>query len=274
MRFCCILMTYLLGLGLPLAAAESPAQCSSPSTVSACEIDAAELQIWQKRQDLALIDLRSASSRRELRIPGALDYPLYALKTKSYLKNRAVLLSGDGFHRLELERGCLELRQKGFKEVKVLKGGIQRWAAAGGRVEGPKKVLSEVQTLSAADVYTEMAGRGLLLIDVSKEAAPPVITGASRYVHLSLTEPLSQFSEQLAKRLAQELKGTTDTSIVLFNDSSRAEEVHTLEALISALKTQDIWLLKGGRQSLAAFAAQNRSMLEHLAGKEIRGMCR
>lgn len=83
-----------------------------------------------------LVDVRGEGQFESIRIPGAIQVPLYAVKTKAFLRSRPVVLvdEGHGSHRLDEE--CRKLRELGFGTLSVWYGGLNAWRRRGGVLEG------------------------------------------------------------------------------------------------------------------------------------------
>jgi rhodanese-related sulfurtransferase len=81
------------------------------------------------------VDVRDGASFSAAHIPGALNIPAYAVKTKSFLRNGKVVWGGYGFESTELEAEAARLKGLGF-DVRLWYGGIRGWQRWGGRLEG------------------------------------------------------------------------------------------------------------------------------------------
>jgi rhodanese-related sulfurtransferase len=80
----------------------------------------------QERQELVLIDVRGPQAFEQVRIPGSLNIPLFAVKTKAFLKDKPLVLVDEGFRPRRLADACDQLRQAGF-EARFLFGGLNAW---------------------------------------------------------------------------------------------------------------------------------------------------
>lgn len=72
-----------------------------------------------------LIDVREAKYYNLFHIEHSLNIKPHQIATKSYLKNKNVILIGNGYHQTSLHKKCRALKQSGFVSVSVLKGGVQ-----------------------------------------------------------------------------------------------------------------------------------------------------
>lgn len=87
------------------------------------------------RSDCIVIDVRPSDRFQKVRIPGSLNLPLFAVKTKSILRSRALVLVGDGDFEGALLAEAVAMEAAGYREVKVLMGGISAWEQNGGALE-------------------------------------------------------------------------------------------------------------------------------------------
>jgi rhodanese-related sulfurtransferase len=83
---------------------------------------------------LLLVDVRRNSSHST--IQSALKIPLTQIGSKAFLKNKYLVLVGEGYRLAEYVKVCSELREKGFLQAWVMVGGVNGWISAGGRVHG------------------------------------------------------------------------------------------------------------------------------------------
>jgi rhodanese-related sulfurtransferase len=96
-----------------------------------------------------LVDTRSAARFAALHIPRALNVPVFALKTRSELRTREVVLVDDGFEPAVLLAEASVLRAQGFPRVWVLDGGMAAWLRQGLAVEGTE---TAVRSLAVTEV--------------------------------------------------------------------------------------------------------------------------
>ena len=52
----------------------------------------------RQKQNVAMVDIRSRRDFKRLHISGSMNIPLYAVKTKLFLKSSPVVLINEGFH--------------------------------------------------------------------------------------------------------------------------------------------------------------------------------
>ena len=93
-------------------------------------------QAIQDPGSVTWVDVRSAEAYTRMRIPGSLQIPVYAVKTKEFLKSRRVVLVDEGYGNSVLEEECRKLRDIGFSSVAIWYGGLNAWRQRGGQLEG------------------------------------------------------------------------------------------------------------------------------------------
>jgi len=78
------------------------------------------LRKLKKKQEIVLIDVRNREEFEKFRIPGSINIPLFAIKTKTFLKRKPLVLINEGESYRPLEQECKRLRDTGFT-VSILK---------------------------------------------------------------------------------------------------------------------------------------------------------
>jgi rhodanese-related sulfurtransferase len=84
------------------------------------------LQKLKEKREIILIDVRNSKKFEKFRIPGSINIPLFAIKTKTFLKSKPLVLINEGYSYSQLEQECMILRNSGFK-ASILDGGIYYW---------------------------------------------------------------------------------------------------------------------------------------------------
>jgi rhodanese-related sulfurtransferase len=74
-----------------------------------------------------IVDLRDPQRYQKSHLPDSINIPEYRVKTKDFLKNRPLVLVGEGFDDSQHFETCIGLLDSGFKDVTVLEGGVTRW---------------------------------------------------------------------------------------------------------------------------------------------------
>lgn len=181
-----------------------------------------------------LIDLRSPEAFAEVHIPRALNMSFQELADKGWLRNRALILIGDGL--TSLDHAMNDLRGRGFKDVSALPGGLRGYHAAGGALVGNGFAVAKLPLITPSNWLIRADPEEWSLIDLT-EGVP--MDGA---------DPLPEGAD-LATRLRQFLK-TQSAKRILFVDT-HGEHQKLVLGVLNKEKATKAFYLKGGK---AAFA--------------------
>jgi rhodanese-related sulfurtransferase len=102
-----------------------------------------------------LVDVRSAPERELATIDGALQVSAAELARKPFLKDKTLVLLGNGKAERELYAACSTLKASGFRDVRVLQGGMPAWLGSGRPVLSRHALANEVPRLSAPELWLE-----------------------------------------------------------------------------------------------------------------------
>jgi rhodanese-related sulfurtransferase len=117
-------------------------QVSTLNNPSALGGDTNRKRAGTPRDALTVIDIRSETLFRQVRVKDSLHVPSYALRFKTWLKSRDVVLVDGGLGSRDSEQLCLRLMAEGFRSVAILQGGIAGWHKAGGALDGDPAVIA------------------------------------------------------------------------------------------------------------------------------------
>jgi rhodanese-related sulfurtransferase len=130
-------------------------------------MDCSQAAILTKNKEKAIfVDIRDQADYNKYRISGSLNIPLYEVKYKSFLKGKAVIIVNDGYGYILLADECSKLLQAGF-DIKVLNGGIRKWADLGYQVEGIKPSVKDLASIKAESYFSSHNGQEWLAVDAS-----------------------------------------------------------------------------------------------------------
>jgi len=136
-----------------------------------CSLGAAELQSMRNRNVATLVDVRHASNFEASHIEGAMNVSVAELRTKAFLRAKPLVLIGSGRAERELYSACTTLKGSGFREVKVLRGGVPAWLAYGQPLVGREEGGELVPRLSTSDLWLEGQFDSNLVLLVPAQAA-------------------------------------------------------------------------------------------------------
>ncbi len=95
----------------------------------------AVLQKHKAKEDILLVDVRNSQEFKKFHIPGSMNIPLFALKTKGSLKSKPLVLINEGRSYKDLIAEGSTLSRAGFT-VSILEGGLWQWQQKKGPIEG------------------------------------------------------------------------------------------------------------------------------------------
>ncbi|MDD2742180.1 MAG: rhodanese-like domain-containing protein [Rhodocyclaceae bacterium] len=133
-----------------------------------CAISASEIRAQISDPNWLLIDMRSATEHEAFHIQNSLSLDLAALQSKPYWRDKSLVLIGGGKLDQELYASCVRLRKLGYKQVRVLSGGMVLWLAQNQAVVGSPTSPQQLARLSDAEFWQESLGANTL-IALSKE---------------------------------------------------------------------------------------------------------
>jgi rhodanese-related sulfurtransferase len=120
-----------------------------------CAVGVSAVLAARQRQNAIMIDVRQSADYEAFHIDGALNASFSDLHSKSYWRNMAAVLVGSGKAERELYEECTRLKQLGYKDVTVLRGGMPTWLAANQPVMGRAPSAWQLARLSASEFWLE-----------------------------------------------------------------------------------------------------------------------
>ncbi len=203
-----------------------------------------------------LVDVRRKEDFNILNIPGSLHIPLHFIKTKPYLKTKAVILVNEGFARRDLVAESRSLRQQGFK-VFFLPGGVPAWHQAGGMLRGDLTRLQAYTRVTPATLYREMNNDEIAVVDVSSQSTAKAkkLFGDVAHIPFGNSEREKQvFRESIGRKLETE----SQARMVLYSNSG--EDYLEIAQLLGRKGTHSVFYLVGGLQAYKKYT-ENQALL-------------
>ena len=144
-----------------------PAEIQTTRSYRALLVDVHSVRLrFKKEPHPVLVDVRPADAFDRVRIPGSLNIPLHAIRSKGFLKTASLVLVNEGFLLRPLAKACERLRSDGFS-VSILSGGLRAWHQAGGPLEGEPAAAVEFSQVSPRKVFQEKNSAFHLVVNVS-----------------------------------------------------------------------------------------------------------
>jgi rhodanese-related sulfurtransferase len=123
-------------------------------------------QLWLQNKAM-FVDVRSKSEFDDFRIPNSINLPMHAVKNKSFLRTKPVVLLNKGYATYELDELCDSLKAAGFPKVMVLDGGIVAWSI-NGKLEGDLNAIGQLNRISPKEIDMVKAERDFLPVYVGE----------------------------------------------------------------------------------------------------------
>ncbi len=130
-------------------------------------VRAPELIDRREGNGVLVIDVRTPQQFARARIPRSVNQPLFGLKTSTQWRDRALVLVDEGSAPAELLAEARALRTAGFREVRVLEGGLASWVRHGGPLDGVGTLAAEVAQILPAQFERSRRTHEWQVIDLS-----------------------------------------------------------------------------------------------------------
>lgn len=204
---------YLSVISILLNVSSLPIYADTISEQQECLISVALLNKSKQKNNHLFIDIRNNQTFNKKHILGSINIPLELITTKSFLKNKNIVLVGNGWDESSLLDKCAQLKSKGFTSVRVLTGGIISWFLKQHKVS--KRSLISVSSKEFFNVNIEKKFVPVVILDKNISNKEKINIKAvlphAKIVSLKTTR------KQLLNRFNRLGKG--NNPIVIFSDS-------------------------------------------------------
>lgn len=195
-----------------------------------CAVSVPEVVSLRDRNAAFLVDTRSPREFEALHIDGALNATPAEVRSKTFLRDRTLVLVGSGKAEQELYVACTELKSRGFPRVKVLRGGMPLWQAQGQPTVGLRSDGALPPSLNTAELWLETQFDANLVLVAPSHAA--------LRDQLPYAMPLAQVNASAVKSVLdlrrRELKNSPLSAVVLVAEES-AMAADTWRALAASM---------------------------------------
>ena len=214
------------------------------------------LQKLKEKQDLVLIDVRNAKEFEKFRIPGSVSIPLFALKTKTFLKSKPLVLVNEGHTYKQLREQCAILSEAGFSAF-VLDGGLYQWKRKGGPLEGDVFAQRELNEISPQAFFAGKGYENWMVIDVSRSGKTGADVKNPAQTHIAFSNGSKEFISKL--KSATKSHSEKEFASVIICDE-KGEIYEEIERQLQIAAVQNVLYLKGGLEGYRVFEKQQISM--------------
>jgi len=233
-------------------------------------------------QMVTLVDVRDTAAFAEVHIPGSYNIPLYALRTKSFLKSQHIALVGTGAAYNVLAATANRLTDAGFKSVSILDGGLNAWRKAKGAVVGDPLAQQRLLALTPEQYFTERNYDHWLIVDISNNKLRDKVDKKSSdktnenkalfpgKVNLPYQKDEKHLLSELKKTLlSHKARSRKKSSTFLMLVDSEGDTSPHLASLINEMDSVQVFYLEGGIKAYRAFFQNQKTlMLAHARMQE------
>lgn len=205
-------------------------------------------QKLKEKQQIILVDVRNKNYFEQFRILGSINIPLFAIKTKKFLKPKLLVLIDEGYNFSQLETECRRLREAGFT-VSILDGGLSQWKQKGMPIEGDLLAQRELNKISPQQYFPEKDYLNWIAVDVSLKAEAETQHIMPYVIHIPYSNE-TQFISKL-RAIISEHKGGPPVFILICDD--KGDHYEAIEKLIQQNGISHVFYLKGGLEGYKAF---------------------
>jgi rhodanese-related sulfurtransferase len=128
-----------------------------------CLVNAADL--ISGRVQARLVDVREAANAAHLHIPAAVRLRPGDIPTSAFLaRDESIALLGAQSDTLRLLHLCRRLRADGWRDVRLVRGGVRAWHAQGGAIEGDIASLETPERIDAAMLFEVLGSKDAVVL--------------------------------------------------------------------------------------------------------------
>ena len=203
------------------------------------------LQKLREKRGIIFIDVRKRSDFERFRIPGSINIPLFAIKTKAFLRSKSLVIVNEGYNYSQLERECEHLRRSGFRAW-LLNGGLNYWREKGAPLHGDGFAQKGLNRIPPRAFFAERDYENWMVIDISAPKQPQAHPLIPQSISIPYLNDEERFILTLEKTLAQE-KDKQFLSVLIF--SQKGEYYDKIEKAAQKTDLRNVFFLKGGIQA-------------------------
>ena len=205
-----------------------------------------------QKQGIIIVDVRDKKSFEKFNIPGSINIPLFAIRTKAFLKTKSLILINEGYNYSQLEQECERLRKSGFK-VWLLNGGLYFWIQKGAPVKGDAFAQKELNRIPPRIFFAEKDYENWIVIDVSSSNDPK----ASLLFPQSISIPYINDEKKFILALKKTLKKHKDNPFIfMLICDEKGERYPKVESIVKEIDAKNVFFLKGGIEAYRNFLKQ------------------
>jgi rhodanese-related sulfurtransferase len=212
---------------------------------------------WQQGKVL-IMDVRKPEAYRQYHIPGSLNLPLHSIKHKKHFKNSTIALINKGLSYRFLLDACTQLKNGGFKQISVVKGGLKSWFESGYSLNNRKAPLKQLSEISPYEYFNASMDNNWVFIDLdqSSDQLRSLIPSARI---IKLTGDFSAFDNNL-QEFKRSQKNGNEITFIAINKSGNNYQFH--KGLLPQYERVNAFYLSGGVTGLQHYMQKHLALLE------------
>ena len=214
------------------------------------------------KNNYTFVDVRPSDAFARYRIPGALNIPLNAVKSKAFLKTTPIVLVNEGRSTAALETACVELKKAGFTRVAILQGGLNAWHIRGGALAGDPFVQADLNRMSPEELFVESRYNDWLVLDVSGASKADVKKRLPQAVSLGKATNNAAFISSVKSAVNNKKRAVPNPNILFINEAGADYE--KLDRLVRAAGITNVFYLQGGLAGYRDLEARQIAMWNQL----------
>lgn len=227
-------------IGIPLELITRKLRKRDPAVAISVE---SVLRKLEKKEKIVLVDVRNREEFEKFRIPGSINIPLFAIKTKTFLKHKSLVLINDGYHYSPLEQECKRLGDSGFTAVWILNGGLNAWREKGATLNGDIFAQKELNRVPPQIFFEEKNDESWVVIDISKPKNQEASYLIPQAIAIPFIDNTGKFVSSI-KRVMEKHKKASFLCFLILNENGKQYE--KIEKLIKEAGLRNVFYLKEG----------------------------
>ncbi len=231
---------------LPVFAKEIPAELLTEKKLKRNpELSVSWDSVLKMKKDgktVIFIDTRLETEFKKFHIPHSINIPLFAIKTKGFLKSADLILINEGYSYFQLEQECLNLRKAGFKTW-IFNGGLNYWAQKGEAIEGNAFDRQDLNKIPPEAFFLEKNYEGWIMINVGDADEPGVHNLLQGAKNIPFSKEITQFLPQFKKEI-EKYGNNPFLFVLIFNKTG--DQYEKIEEAIHNTGIANVFYLTGG----------------------------
>ena len=214
----------------------------------------AVLKNIRDKQDIILVDIRNKAEFEKFRIPGSINIPLFAVRTKVFLKSQSLILINEGYNQNQPRQACEELNSAGFR-ASFIYGGLNAWKESGGQIEGDPFAQKELDKVTPLDFFAEKDDENRIIIDVSSSENKNSRSLLPKSLHVPYLKDEKSFVSAVQDALAKH-KDKPFSSVLIV--SQNGDQYEDIRKAVRKADVKNVFFLKGGIEAYQKFSDEQK----------------